>query len=139
MLLHRKNSCLGYIQLAIIQKSIFWSLLGTQPDTASWLFYRDVRYSGHPWDITSWLWYRGGLLIHCIAIWDITKCACYNLLVWWNLYKLWLFTNNTIFVTHYNVFFSFPLSISYRINMFSAIMQSVNTLHLWTITPTLYS
>ena len=62
-------------QLAVIQR---WSAYTVEP-----------VYSGHPWDTTSWLLYRGGLLIQ----WNLyrvvnlgTQPVGGGLLIQWNLY-----------------------------------------------------
>ena len=47
-------SPLGHNQLAVIQR---WPVYTVEP-----------VYSGYPWDTTSWLLYRGGLLIQCIIV-----------------------------------------------------------------------
>ena len=53
----------GHNQLAVIQR---WPAYTVEP-----------VYSGHPWDTTSWLLYRGGLLIQYIVV-TAQPVGCYT-------------------------------------------------------------
>ena len=61
-------ACLCHNQLAVIQR---WSAYTVEP-----------VYSGHPWDTTSWLLYRGGLLIqwnlYIVVTLETQPVGCYT-------------------------------------------------------------
>ena len=118
------TSPLGHNQLAVIQRwsaytvePVYRVTLGTQPvgcytevstytvepvysghpwDTTSWLLYRGgllIQWNLYPWDTTSWLSYRGGLSYTVEPVysghpWDTTSWLLYRggLLIQWNLY-----------------------------------------------------
>ena len=66
-----------------LQRNIITNRNHTSTVTQRWSVYTvELVYSGHPWDTTSWLLYRGGLLIqwnlYIVVILGTQPVGCYT-------------------------------------------------------------